>query len=94
MSSFFCLDGAALAPSCRPSERQTGRTAIKTFQKLTELKLFTEDAAKAVEENTANLARYCQDNTTTPSDGSWTCFKFTRSSTELWVVRADAQPRA
>jgi hypothetical protein len=52
--------------------RRNIRTGIKTLQKLTELKLFTEDAAKAVAENTANIARYCQDNTNIPSYGSWT----------------------
>jgi hypothetical protein len=33
-------------------QRRSVKTAIKTFQELTELKLFTEDAAKAVEART------------------------------------------
>jgi hypothetical protein len=50
-------------------------TAIKTFHRLADLKLSTEDAAKAVAEDTAYMAMYCPDNTNTPIDVSWTRFK-------------------
>jgi hypothetical protein len=50
-------------------------TAIKTFHRLADLKSSTEDAAKAVVENTACMAMYCPDSTNTPIDVSWTCFK-------------------
>jgi hypothetical protein len=51
-------------------------TAITTFHRLTDLKLSTEEATKAVAENTAKMAMYCRDNTNTPVDVSWTCLKF------------------
>jgi len=53
----------------------SGRTAIKIFPRLAELKLSTEDAAEAVAENTAYVAIYRQDNTNTPVDVSCTCFR-------------------
>lgn len=33
------------------------------------------DGAKAFAENTAYMAMYCQDNSNTPVDTSWSCFK-------------------
>jgi hypothetical protein len=45
------------------------------LQRLSGLKLSTEDAAKAVAENMAYMAMYCRDNTNTPIGVSWTCFQ-------------------